>query len=219
MLCCKGQIRRNSPGQGNLCCCIVMLDVGEESERKQWCLLGFQSLPLLPTSKIGPSDADSQVVGLVYILGPCGSLQQTLLWGWELLPLPQPPQDFTARGFEALCLHTGTLGCMICLAPQLFLPVYLHANVGLSAAISPALSSSFHLVMHPPHPRFPSPPLLPVWINVSSLTLWLLDFPTVWFSGSSCYFFFKICCCPSFGCVRKQIVSTYASILAKQVTT
>ena len=35
----------------------------------------FQSLPLLPTSKLGPSGTDSRVCGFVYILGPCGSLQ------------------------------------------------------------------------------------------------------------------------------------------------
>ena len=34
------------------------------------------------------------------------------------------------------------------------------------------------------------PPLLPVWMNVSSLTSWLLDFHTVWFSGSSGYILF-----------------------------
>ena len=39
----------------------------------------FQSLPPLPTSELGPSGADSQVGGFVYILGPCGSLQGTLL--------------------------------------------------------------------------------------------------------------------------------------------
>ena len=39
----------------------------------------FQSLPLLPTNKLGPSGADSQVCGLVYFLGPCGSLLRTLL--------------------------------------------------------------------------------------------------------------------------------------------
>ena len=38
---------------------------------------GFQSLPLIPTSKLGPSGADSKVDGFVYILGPHGSLQQT----------------------------------------------------------------------------------------------------------------------------------------------
>ena len=34
---------------------------------------GFQSLALLPTSKLGPSGADSQVDWFVYVLGPCGS--------------------------------------------------------------------------------------------------------------------------------------------------
>ena len=52
---------------------------------------GFQSLPPLPTIKLGPSGADSQVRGLVHALGPCGSLQQTLLWGWEFLLLPPQP--------------------------------------------------------------------------------------------------------------------------------
>ena len=37
--------------------------------------VGFQSLPLLPTIKLGPSGADSQVGGFVYVLGPCWSLQ------------------------------------------------------------------------------------------------------------------------------------------------
>ena len=40
---------------------------------------GFQSLPLLPTSKLGPSGSDSQVGELLYILGSCGSIQSTLL--------------------------------------------------------------------------------------------------------------------------------------------
>ena len=40
---------------------------------------GFQSLPPLPTIKLGPFGADSWVGGLGYILGPCGSLQRTLL--------------------------------------------------------------------------------------------------------------------------------------------
>ena len=39
----------------------------------------FQSLPLLPTRKLGPSGADSQVGGFVYVLGPCGSLHESPL--------------------------------------------------------------------------------------------------------------------------------------------
>ena len=62
---------------------------------------GFQSLPPLPTIKLGPSGADSQVGGLVHALGLCGSLQRTLLWGWEfLLLLPQPPQVFSISGLR-----------------------------------------------------------------------------------------------------------------------
>ena len=49
---------------------------------------------------------------------------------------------FSVRGFEALFLCAGTLGYAVGVAPQLFLPVYLHASVGpptLPAATSPAL--------------------------------------------------------------------------------
>ena len=76
-----------------------------------------QSIPLPPTSKLGPSGADSQVDGPVQALGPCGSLLPTLLQGWEFLPPPQPEQVFTVRDFEALFLHAGTMGCAVCLAP------------------------------------------------------------------------------------------------------
>ena len=59
---------------------------------------GFELLPLLLTIKLGPSGADSRVGGLVHTLGPCGSLQRTLLWDWEFLPLlPQPPPVFSIR--------------------------------------------------------------------------------------------------------------------------
>ena len=155
----------------------------------------FQSLPLLPTSKLDPSGADFQVGGFVYVLVPCGSLQWTLLWGWEFLSLLQPPQIFTARGFEALFPHTGTLGCTFCLAPQFFLLVYLYANVGLPsspAATLPTWSSSCCLATHPLHPSCQYPPLLPVWMSVS-LTPWLLDFHTGRFSGNySCFMFLNL---------------------------
>ena len=57
---------------------------------------GFESLFPLPTSKLGPSGADSQVGGIVYVLGSCRSFQQILPWGWECLPPLQFPQVFTA---------------------------------------------------------------------------------------------------------------------------
>ena len=37
----------------------------------------------------------------MYVLGPCGSLQRTLLCGWEFLLLsPQPPQVFSVGGLR-----------------------------------------------------------------------------------------------------------------------
>ena len=110
--------------------------------------------------------------------------------------------------------------------------VYLCVNVGpqglpattLWGLLAAAWPASFHNL--PPHwvhqplpcresspPGCLSPPLLPVWINVSSLSPWLSDFHTVRFSVSSgCLLFLN--CCPSFGCGRRHSVSTYASILA-----
>ena len=45
-------------------------------------------------------------------------------------PVPATPTGFSARGFEALVSCTGTLGCTVCLAPQLFLLAYPQTNVG-----------------------------------------------------------------------------------------
>ena len=129
----------------------------------------FQSLPLLTTSKLGPSGADSRVHGFVYILEPHGSLQRTLLWGWKFLLPQQPPRVLTVRGFEGFFSHARTLGCAVCLARQLSLPVYPQANVGPPGL--PATASSTQSSSHSPlHPGCSSPPLLPVWMNVSSLT-------------------------------------------------
>ena len=78
----------------------------------------------------------------------------------------------------------------------------------------PAGSSNCRHAMSPLCPGCPSPPLLPVWMNVSSLSPWLSDFHTVRFSVSSgCFLFLN--CCPSFGCARRHSVSTYTSILAR----
>ena len=123
------------------------------------------------------------------------------------------PQGVFNQWFEALVPRTKTLGCVVCLTPQLFLPAYLHTNVGLpspqSSALSvpPAAALPMLVLQLPPcrkssTPGCPSPPLLPLWMNVSSLTPWLSGFHTVRFSvNSGC---FKICCCPSFGCVRRH---------------
>ena len=177
----------------------------------------FQSLPLLPTVTVGLSGAASRVGGFVYVLGPCGSLQGTLPWGWEFLPLlgvSQPPQVFSISGLRFLFPHmerwvvwSVTRSTSCCLAGQLQLcPPPLH-NLPPSwlCQLPPCTESSL--------PGCPPPPVLPVWMNVSSLSPWLSDFHTVWFSVSSGCFLFLNCCCP-FGCARRHSVSTYASILA-----
>ena len=60
------------------------------------------------------------------------------------------PTATTATGFFSQILRlyfpcTGALGCVVCLAPQLFLPVYLHTNVRppdlLAAALPQVLST------------------------------------------------------------------------------
>ena len=85
-------------------------------------------------------------------------------------------------GFISLCWNPGLCG----------LSSSLIVHPGLSACeCRTAPSSSCHLALpHPLHPGCWSLPFLPVWMNVSSLTPWLLDFHTVRLSGSSGYFLF-----------------------------
>ena len=78
-------------------------------------------------------------------------------------------------GFISPCWNPG----LYCLSHSLVvLPSYLHANVGPPGPPSTALLWSSL-------PSCLCLPLLPVWMNVSSLSPWLLEFHTVWFSVSS----------------------------------
>ena len=161
----------------------VVLEVGP-------CLSWLQ---ILLSSPFLPSGGDSCVDGFVYILGPCGSLQQTLLCWWEfLLPL-QPPQIFTATGFEALFFWCQTPGlCGLYCSP--LVPTGISApECGTARTASCRLTTWSTSCCHatcPLHPGCPCLPLLPVWMNVSSLSSWLLNFHTIWFSGSSGCFLF-----------------------------
>ena len=158
----------------------------------------FWSLLSLPTIKLGPCGADSWVGGCVYILGPYGSLQRTLLWSWEFLPLPpQPPQVFPVRGFEALFPLTGT-----------WVVITSHSLPSCSSQFictrmwdRPDHQPQAHLVHQLPLcwesslPGCLSPPLLLVWMNVSS-TPWSSDFHTVWFCQFWLVFVFKFVVLP-----------------------
>ena len=143
------------------------------------------------------------------------------------------PTGVFNRRFEALFPHAGTLGCVVCFAPLLFLPVYLCADVGpwglpattlwgLLAAVWPAL-------LHSPPPRWicqlplchkSSTPQLPISAPSTVLDECFFFISLVVglpYSSIFCLFrlvfFFKLLC-PSFGCARRHSVSTYASILA-----
>ena len=152
--------------------------MGEGSKREQCYFFSSQ----LPFSHLDHYPQENWALllillvgGFVYILEPFGSLQCTLLWGWEFLPLPQPPHIFLVRGFEALFPCKGALGCVVCLMCQLFLLDYPHANVG--PPTPPAATLPSPVLQQPPclessPPGCPSLPLLPVWMNVSSSTPW-----------------------------------------------
>ena len=199
---------------------------------------GPQSLRLLPTIKLGPSGAVSWVGELVHTLGPCGSLQWSLLWGWEFLLPPPPPRMFSISGLRlhfpelepwvvqpallpdcsSQCVHARMWGCRVCQPP----PCGVHQlQPGLPCSTIRHLTgfASPRLAASPLLPGCSSLPLPPVWMNVSSLSPWLSDFHIVWFSVSSGCFLFLNCCCPSFGCARRHSVSTYSSILARSPRT
>ena len=147
----------------------------------------FQSLPPLPTSELCPSrccpGADSWVGGLVYILG---SLAPQMDYSERLTvssATATPTYFYSQRLWGFIYPSAGTLGCPVCsglglVAPQFFLLVFIHVQMWDHPVhqLSPAC---------PLCPGCPCPPLLPVCVNVSSFTPWLLDFLTVWFSGSS----------------------------------
>ena len=173
-------------GQPSSLCSGAICGVG--SEKDQCCFVrlsaDFQSLFSLPSNKLDPSGAESWVSGFAYILGPCGSLQWTLLWSWEFFLPSQSPKVFSVRGFEALFPKPGKRGLS-------HFPV---VPPGLSARKCGTTQSASHylilLVFQPLPFCMSSLPLLPVWWNVASVTPGLLDFHTVRFSGSSGYFLF-----------------------------
>ena len=81
LLNCKGQSLRCSLGQGNSGRCAVMLYVGKGPRGSNGACSTLHRISVFhsATRKLGPSGAGSRVGGLVHALGPCGSLQQTLL--------------------------------------------------------------------------------------------------------------------------------------------
>ena len=182
-----------------------MLYVGEGSEREQWHLL--HSPPDFSHSLCYPQ---SNWASLVLLPSGWACARSRPLWvspknsllrlGVSPAGTSTPTGVFNQR-FEALFPCSGALGCAVCFTTLPFLPVYLCTNVGPQGLLAAAWPAVFHnlpprWVCQPPPchkaspPGCPSPPLLPVWMNVSSLSPWLSDFHTVRFSGSSGCFLF-----------------------------
>ena len=93
----------------------------------------------------------------MYLLGPCGSSHELSCKSGSFSCCLNPHRFFSVRGFEALFPHAGTLGCAVCLAPQLFLLVYPH--VGPPAPPATALLSP---------PASAMPQVLSTWQLVSA---------------------------------------------------
>ena len=124
---------------------------------------------------------------------------------------PTPMGVFNQR-FEALFPRVGALGYVVCFAPCR-LSSFSVGECGVAGSASgqtacpfrPTLrqSRSLHGNSSPLRPGCPSPPLLPVWMNVYFFISLVLDFLAVRFSVSS-------------GCARRRSVSTYTTILVLQ---
>ena len=162
----------------------------------------FQSLPLLPTIKLGPSCAHSRPLWVSPSTSPVRL---------RVSPAAAPtPMGIFNQRFEALFPRAGALGCTVCFTPHCssgFISVRMWGCRVLpatlltlfSATLSPALSvylrecgatgsasgrtacpfcptlhqsRSRHSNVSPLHPGCPSPPLLSVWMNVYFLFPW-----------------------------------------------
>ena len=90
-------------------------------------LCWFSVSPSATHTPIGPFWCCLSSGWVCVCFGPCGSLQGTLLWGWEFPPLqPQPPQVFSVSGLrlyfpmlEPWVPWSVTWSTSCCLASQL----------------------------------------------------------------------------------------------------
>ena len=168
------------------------------------CLaLGWLSVTSPGTHKqIGPFWCWFPGEGVCVCSGPLGSLQRTLLWGWEFLLLLQPLKGVFMSGLRLYFPELEPWVAQSALLPQhssqfIYKWMWDHGVCLLQPGLPHSTihhltgSSSRHLATSPVHPGCPSPPLRPVCMNVSSLSPWLSGFHTVRFSVSCGCF----CCC------------------------
>ena len=191
----------------------------------------LQSFTPLLTVKLGPSSSGSRVGALVHTLGPCGSLQWMLLWGWEFLLNPHGCFQSEVWGFISPCWSPGL--CSLFCSPAVP-PFYLWVNVGpqglpgitLWVLLAAAWPAPLHnspprwVRQPPPRRRESSLPRLPVSIPPTGLgecfffISLLVGLP---YSSIFCqfllFFVFKLLLSFFWLCKEAQCVY-YASILA-----
>ena len=160
--------------------------------------------------------------GFAYILRPCRSFKHSFLKIWQFLPLPQPPElwGFIFLVLEPWAVWSG-LGLGY-LTPRISFLIFIH-HAWMWDHLWPFCSCHLSLSHHVSWPLCPisaSQPLITVWMMVVSLSPWLSDFHTAWFSDSSgCYLFWDLVVILFCGCVRRWSMSAYASILTRSSAT
>ena len=98
-------------------------------------------------------------------------------------------------------------------------PCLSACKCGTTSCYLPFLVLQPHLAAHTFHPHCLSPPLLSVWMNVSSLTPWLSDFHTVRFSGSfGCFLFLNLLLSFSWLCEEAVYLPTSPSWLEVNIS-
>ena len=147
----------------------------------------FQSLPPLSTSKLSPSGSDSQWMVLCMFQDPVG-LSNTLSCETGSFSCCLNSHKFLQ--LEVLRLYVPTLEAWVAqsvslpscsfwfICMQMWDHPFCQPPPHLVCQLQPCPPWSFihYLATSPLHPRCLSPPLLPVWMNVSSLTPQLSDF-------------------------------------------
>ena len=173
----------------------MALYVGEGSEREQFHLLGScpisshfpHFLYVTGTLLVATLVWNPRVGGFTYVLGPCRSFKTDSPERLAVSSTTPTPAGFCSQKLRRLYFPVlepwavwSGLGLGL-LAPQVSLLV-----LSTTLEYGAALSAGHHCCLA----AAPSLPLLPVWINISSLNPWLSDFHAVRFSGSPDLFLF-----------------------------
>ena len=192
----RGQGLRYSPRRGNPHLWVVALYMEKASKREPWCLLGSWRLSVtFPTThkQIGPFWCLFQggwvcVHSRTWWVSPTNSPVRL-----RVSPNTTTSGVYSQRFWVFISPHCNPGFCV--LAPQLFPPVYPHANVGLLPSSSCSLACLFlqlptcHMSSLPQLP-IPTPPSgLDECFFLNSLLLWIPYSSIFWQFG--CFFGLK----------------------------